>query len=102
MNKLTRLMVALAATAVAAGPWHGARAQTVPPVPAVMPPIASHADPTLPVPTTPPELIASPARLRSDQQAQADLRRLESAAWARFVPVAERRRAAGRWASTAD
>lgn len=91
MNKLSRCtLVGLAAIAVA-GIGNAALAQSaVPPAPGLMPPIASHSDPTLPVPTTPPELIA-PAPDRLSPQAQLDLRRVEARAWARFLPIADRK-----------
>ena len=101
MSKLRSIFGAAAAIAAAAALGNAALAQSVtpPPVPGMMPPIASHSDPTLAVPTTPPERMAGPA----PAQARAEFRRLESHVWSRFVPVAERRGAglAG-WASAAD
>jgi len=93
-------LAAAAVLAAAGGIGNGAAAQTLPPVPGIMPPIASHADPTLPVPTIPPEQLAPPAQPRAELQARSDLRRLEAKAWARFVPVVERHApGSGRWAA---
>ena len=101
MSKLRSMFGASAAIAAAAVLGNAALAQSVtpPPVPGVMPAIASHSDPTLPVPTTPPERMAAPA----PAQAQAEFRRLESHVWSRFIPVAERRASGSAgWASDAD
>lgn len=43
----------------------------LPPVPAMAPPLASHSDPTLPVPTNPPEQIAPAARAANSAAARA-------------------------------
>jgi hypothetical protein len=52
-----------AASSDAAAGKSSAVAPAPPPAPPIPPPIASHADPTLPVPTNPPERIAPPAKL---------------------------------------
>lgn len=74
MSKLVRsVLLASAALSAAAGLSNAGHAQSLsglPPVPATPPPIASHSDPTLPVPTTPPEQIAGTARLDSVTAAQ--------------------------------
>jgi hypothetical protein len=65
MNQFTKsaIVASVALAAVAAAP---------PPVPAIPPPMASHSDPGLPVPTNPPEQIAPPARLHLVAPARAE------------------------------
>ena len=96
-------LTAAVAIAAAAGLGNGAGAQSLPPSPGVAPPMASHSDPNLPVPTMPPERMAPPARPHAYLPDRAEFRRLETKAWARFVPIVERKApGSGGWASAAD